>query len=326
MLWLLLGNPLDPLGRRSLGSLLQVRPAQALRVVGGLAFDSAGGLLWAAPLAMAALLGLGVLARRGGAGERALLAGGALTVAALLHLQEWRGGDSPPVRYLVPMLPLVALAGAMLLREPRRWRPLLWVAVPPTLLVTWVAITRPFLLINPGSGGFWLGNVIARRSWRGRPRPVPLVPPAVRRDVDGTGRRPHRDGRWWCCSPGSGLRAPVCFRRAGVGLWLVAAGSLLATLMLRPDAVVEIEDPQVRHLGGDAGSPSGDVLAVSRSPTAGGSQTARPSRCPILPRPRRGDAPHQPGRWPSRRGCPTPRVLVRPTDDAAAVDLPVSAR
>jgi hypothetical protein len=49
-------------------------------------------------------------------------------------------------------------------------------------------------------------------------------------------------------------------RRAGVGLWLVAAGALLSTLMLRPDTVVEIEDPQVRHLGGTLDPPPGTFL------------------------------------------------------------------
>ena len=33
----------------------------------------------------------------------------ALTVAMLLHSHEWYGGGSPPARYLVPLLPVLAL-------------------------------------------------------------------------------------------------------------------------------------------------------------------------------------------------------------------------
>ena len=255
----LLGNPLDPLGRRSLTTLLRVRPAQAGLVVGGLALDSAGGLLWAAPLALAATLGLGVLARRSGAGERALLAGAALTVAALLHLQEWRGGDSPPARYLVPLLPVAALAGAMLLRLPRRWRPLLWVLVPPTLAVSWVAATRPFLLINTGNGGFWLGNVIARRTGADA---LDLFPSFLRLTT----------ATWAVPTAVLVLVALVAtvtrlrpgaarlLRRAGVSVWILAGGALLVTLMVRPDAAIEVEDPQVRHIGGVLDPPPGTFL------------------------------------------------------------------
>ena len=66
-------------------------------------------------------------------GERMLLLGCGLTVGALLHSLEWYGGGSPPARYLVPMLPAVALAGGMLLREPRRWRRAAEVLLLPSL-------------------------------------------------------------------------------------------------------------------------------------------------------------------------------------------------
>ena len=90
-------------------------PRRALTVLGGLIFDPAGGLAFAAPLLLLALAGAVTLWRRGGNGERALLVGGVATVLALLHSHEWYGGGCPPGRYLVPLLPVFALAGAMLL-------------------------------------------------------------------------------------------------------------------------------------------------------------------------------------------------------------------
>ena len=111
-----------PLGVRRLPDIVPRDLLQPLTALGGLAFDPAGGLAFAAPLALLALAGVPRVWRHGGWGERALVVGGALTVAALLHSREWYGGGSPPARYLVPLLPLVALAGAMLLRSAPRWR------------------------------------------------------------------------------------------------------------------------------------------------------------------------------------------------------------
>ena len=64
-----------------------------------------------------------------------LLLGCGLTIGALLHSLEWYGGGSPPARYLVPMLPAVALAGGMLFREPRRWRRAAELLLLPSLAV-----------------------------------------------------------------------------------------------------------------------------------------------------------------------------------------------
>ncbi|MGV8041743.1 MAG: hypothetical protein AB2L07_17340 [Thermoanaerobaculaceae bacterium] len=255
----LVGNPLDPLGRRSLLAMLRIDPRQAVLTLGGLVFDSASGMLWAAPLGLASLFALPSLWRRGGPGERALLFGAALTVGALLHLQEWRGGDSPPFRYLVPLLPLAALAGAMLLGSPRRWRPLLWLAVPPTLVVSWVAATRPGVLLNSGSGGWWLGNALARRTGADaldlfpsflRLAPatwlVPVVLVLVVAAVAVWTRQAPGSARW--------------LRTGGMAVWVVAGAAVLAVLAARPDTVVELEDPQVRRRGGQLDPPPGTFM------------------------------------------------------------------
>ncbi len=230
--------------------LLPSDPAQAFRVVGGLVFDPAGGLLFAAPLWLVALAGMVALWRRGGPGERMLLLGCGLTVGALLHSLEWYGGGSPPARYLVPMLPAVALAGGMLLREPRRWRRAAEVLLLPSLAVWWVLVTRPHLSINPGDGGWWATDALARSYLVDTAWLVPsfLVP---------------RTATWvvalaiaivvslvWAAT----RLKPVIARRiaaAGTAIWLLGAAGLVAAIELRTDRVVEAEAPQVRRRGGE---------------------------------------------------------------------------
>ncbi|HPC84659.1 MAG TPA: hypothetical protein P5234_15270 [Thermoanaerobaculaceae bacterium] len=256
---LLVGNPLDPLGRRSLWSMLRIAPSEAALTLGGLVFDSASGMLWAAPLVVASVFALPAVWRRGGPGERALAVGAVLTVGALLHLQEWRGGDSPPFRYLVPLLPLAVLGGAMLLRSPRRWRPLLWLAAAPTLAVSWVAATRPGLLLNHGNGGWWLGDALARRTGADaldlfpsflRPGPETwVVPVALTLLVAAAvllARRVPAAARW--------------LRAASLGVWLAVLAGIIGSLAVLPDRTVEIEDPQVRRHGGQLDPPPGTFL------------------------------------------------------------------
>jgi hypothetical protein len=245
--WLTMGHPFGPY--RRLHHLLPGDARLALTVLGGLAFDPAGGLAFTAPLLLVAALGAAALWRRGGAGERALLLGCGLTVAALLASLEWYGGGAPPGRYLVPALPAFALAGAMLLAGTRRWRRLALVLVPPSLAAWWALVTRPHLSINPGDGGWWLADELARRfaadaralvpsflvpgtaTWA---VPLAIVAAAVLAGLAASAR------------PAAG----AAMRRAWVGLWLVAAAGFVLTLELRHDRVVELEAPQVRRRGG----------------------------------------------------------------------------
>jgi len=234
---------------RRLHHLIPSDPAMTARVVGGLAFDPAGGLLFSAPLWLVALAGVAALWRRGGPGERTLLLGCGLTVAALLHSLEWYGGGSPPARYLVPMLPAVALAGGMILREPRRWRSAAEVLLLPSLVVWWVLVTRPHLSINPGDGGWWAADALARSylvdtAWLIPSFLVPrsataVVPFAVLIVV----LLVWVATRW----------RPRLARRvaaAGTALWLLGAAGLVAAIEFRTDRVVEAESPQVRRHGG----------------------------------------------------------------------------
>jgi hypothetical protein len=258
--WVTMGHPFGPY--RRLSHLVPSDPGLAFKVIGGIVFDAAGGLVFTAPLLVAALAGLALLWRRGGAGERLLLVGCGLTVAALLHSSEWYGGGAPPARYLVPMLPAFALAGGMLVDRPRRWRRLLILLLPPSVVAWWVLVTRPHLSINPGDGGYWLADALSRRfaadgrslfpsflvvDWATFAVPALIVAAALI--------------TVWAAKRSPRIAGVVV--RVWVALWLAAAMALVSILGLRVDRVVEAEAPQVRKSGGRPVPPAGTVARYS---------------------------------------------------------------
>jgi hypothetical protein len=254
--WLTMGHPFGPY--RRLHHLVPSDFGLAAKVVGGLVFDAAGGLAFTAPLLVASLAGVVLLWRRGGPGERLMLVGCALTLAALLHSSEWYGGGAPPARYLVPMLPAFALAGGLLMARPRRWRRLLLVLVPPSVAAWWVLVSRPHLSINPGDGGFWLADALARRfAADGRYFfPSFLVVDAATFVVPAVLVTVVLLGVWLATRRAGAARF---FVRSWIAVWLAAAAALVLTLGSRLDRVVDIEAPQVRKSGGQPVPPAGTV-------------------------------------------------------------------
>jgi hypothetical protein len=254
--WLTMGHPFGPY--RRLHHLVPRDPSLIIRVLGGLAFDPAGGLAFTAPLLLAATAGVALLWRFGGPGEKAMLVGCVVTLCALLHSIEWYGGGAPPARYLVPMLPAFVLSAAMVLRRPLRWRRLSLVLIPPSLLAWWVLITRPHFSVNPGDGGYWLADGLARRfaadarvffpSFLVPNTATVVVPVAIMAAVLFATRLTTRQPVF-----------ALVMRRSWVGLWLVAAAALVLTLDLRHDEVVEFEAPQVWRSGGSPMPPAGTV-------------------------------------------------------------------
>jgi hypothetical protein len=255
--WLTMGHPFGPY--RRLHHLIPTDPGLAVRVVCGLVFDAAGGLAFTAPLLVAALAGVAVLWRQGGPGERAMLVGFGITLAALLHSAEWYGGGAPPARYLVPMLPAFALAGGLVLARPLRWRRLLPVLLPPSIVAWWVLVTRPHVSVNPGDGGYWLADALSRRfaadgrsffpSFLVIDSATLLVPMGILVAVMLT---------VWFVKRRAG--AGTFLARGWIAVWLVAAAALVLGLGLRKDRIVEAEAPQVRKSGGSpvprAGTPA----------------------------------------------------------------------
>ncbi len=252
--WITMGHPFGYF--RRLRDLLPTEPRLAVRVVGGLLFDHAGGLAFAAPLLLVAVACLPLVWRRAGGGERALLAGAALTVLALLSSQEWYGGGSPPARYLVPLLPVLGIAWGVALRTPLGWRRAAEVLVAPSLLVWWALVTRPHFSVNPGDGGWWLADALARRFDADSQQFFPsflvpttatvLFPLAVVLIAGAV--------VWAGASSRSTTRLLV---RGGLACWLAAAAALALAVSTRCDRVVEVEGPQVRHRGGRPVPPEG---------------------------------------------------------------------
>jgi hypothetical protein len=172
-----------------------VAPGQALV---GLGLDRSFGLLPHAPLFVLALPGLWALAARWRTTWPVLLVLTA-TLAPVLTWRMWWGGQCPPGRFLVPLVPALAVAAALTAGGPRlglaRWR------VPLVLLGFSLAV---FMTSDPGA--LLLLNRANRptRLWAALSGDVPL-------------------GRYL---PSLTLADPVEARVAA--LWLVALGVLLA--------------------------------------------------------------------------------------------------
>jgi hypothetical protein len=121
-----------------------------VRALVGLVFDRSFGLLPYAPVFLIALAGLGRLLRLR-AWEPLLV--GAAVIVTVLPWRMWWGGQCPPARFLVPLLPVLALALAARVTASRtglaRWRwPLAGLGVATTIGMT----IRPaaLLLLNRG--------------------------------------------------------------------------------------------------------------------------------------------------------------------------------
>jgi len=263
-----------PLERHHLAELLPAGPWPPLRALWGLLWDSAGGLALSAPLWLAALCFLPGLWRRAGQGERALLVGGGLTVLVLTLRSsgEWFGGGSPPARYLVPLLPLIVLALAEALRRPAGRR-LIALLAPWAAVAAWVAATRPLWLFNPADGGWWLADRLA-----------PAFGVAAR-DLFPSLIRPAAAALW---APLVGVVVALWWvRRSRSGAVALAVLGLIAVLALaavRREPVVQVEDPQVRHLGGAADPPSGTMNRAAQEIAwrlASGEEVRVPWRPPL---------------------------------------------
>jgi hypothetical protein len=121
-----------------------------LRALAGLFLDRSFGLLPYAPVFLITLAGLGRLVRLR-AWEPLLV--GAAVIAPVLPWRMWWGGQCPPARLLVPLVPVLALALAARIAATRaglaRWR---WALVGLGIATTIGMTIRPgaLLLLNRG--------------------------------------------------------------------------------------------------------------------------------------------------------------------------------
>lgn len=243
----LYGNPLKYYKLTVLATYLNP-PASYLRGLTGLFFDCAFGLFFAAPLwalvLPAFVRDLG--RRRELAGHALLLCGPYLL--ALAPRGEWFGAWSPPFRYGMPLLPLLALLLMPLLAERRRaaarWT--LAVLTLATIGTAVVAVAVPGWTYNLADGRNHLLDRLATLMDQDLARLFPsylrlraaswLWPPALTLGLLLAWRLPRR------------ARRPA-WATAAASL-LVAGGTALAAASLLPTRVVELEDPWLDHAGG----------------------------------------------------------------------------
>jgi hypothetical protein len=118
----------------------------------GLLLDRSFGLLPAAPVFLLALAGLPFLLRKRAAWPHALV--GLAVLAPVLTWRMWWGGQCPPARFLVPLVPVLATAVALRVSGSatglRRWLAGLWL-VGAILAAFVVAEPAARLLLNRGN-------------------------------------------------------------------------------------------------------------------------------------------------------------------------------
>lgn len=228
----------------------------------GLFWDSAFGLFAATPLWLLLLPALVELTRRERARRRAVRREpGPAPLKPLLHLavltfpyllivvprSEWYGGWSPPFRYALVALPLLAILLAPLLEQRHRGGARLLLtglgAVTLGLMLLWLAV--PGWTYNFADGRTYLLDHLSTRLGADAAR---LFPSTVR---PGTAA--------WAWPLASALLAPLLWYRpkrlSRSGIWGTAAAlGLLALVPVAaahlPTTVVEMEDPWVRKSGG----------------------------------------------------------------------------
>jgi hypothetical protein len=145
------GSP-TPLALYGGGSPRDVIASGAPRALAGLLLDRSFGLLGCAPVYLLALAGLSALTRRLRDHWPYLL----ILVAVVLPVLGWRmwwGGQCPPARFLVPAVPVLALAAAARLQASptglARWRFTL-ASLTAGLFAFMVARPEAMLLLNRG--------------------------------------------------------------------------------------------------------------------------------------------------------------------------------
>ena len=231
------------------GGLPRDASGSPLRALVGLALDRSFGLLPYAPVFVLALAGVAARARAR-AWAYALVA--LAVIAPVLTWRMWWGGQCPPARFLVPLVPVLALAAATRVAADRRglarWR---WV-LAVLGVATVVAMTiRPgaLLLLNRGdrptrwwaalSGewpvGRYLPSLVAPSSDEWRVAFVWLGALAILVVLDALARRRDRVDRLFC-----GLGLPIVLLLAvGIAIDTWARRTPENTTAVTPDTTPE---------------------------------------------------------------------------------------
>ena len=214
----------------------------------GLFFDVGFGLFACAPLWALLLPALPLLARRRAPPGRELLLLGLPYVALLALRREWFGGWSPPFRYGMVLLPLLALSLVPLLATRRRGGARLVLAAlgAATFALTLLWLAVPGWTYNYADGGNHLLDLLSRELRLDLQRLFP----------SGTLLRP---ATWWWPAVAALLVSILWWRpqrfhpalpAAGVAVALLAPAAAAFAALRLPTRVIELESPQVVANGG----------------------------------------------------------------------------
>ena len=241
----------------------------------GLFWDAAFGLFAFAPLWLLVVPALLLAARR-----RAPAAAHAALVALpylllLAPRAEWYGGWSPPFRYGVVLLPLLAVLLVPLLAERHRSGARLVLgalgAATVALALVWLAV--PGLTYHLADGRTRLLDALSSGVGADAARLFPsYVRPRLASWLWPPVTAVAATGLWWLGRPsprsaGPPARPGAPAVAAGVALLLLAAAAVPALAARLPTRVVEAEDPWVVHRGGHVHP---ETWVISRTQYRGG--------------------------------------------------------
>jgi hypothetical protein len=158
--WLITGNPMNT---HSWQELMPGGPMAYWRGLFGLVLDGAGGLLFQAPLYVLAIIALARW-RAMPEGFRLGISASLLYILYLVPRSEWHGGWSPPLRYIVVLMPVLALGSAALWEKVDAGTRALIAGWTLMLVVHGAAF--PWRLFHLATGENFVGESLSER-WHG---------------------------------------------------------------------------------------------------------------------------------------------------------------
>jgi hypothetical protein len=240
VLWLLKGSPL---GVHAFWELMPREPWRYARGIFGLLADGGYGVAFQAPFLLLGVLGLSRW-REVPAAVRIAVIAAAPYLVLLSVRDEWHGGWSPPLRYIVFLVPFLALSAAKTIDRRA-------IGTIPVFLLAWTAflsmhsIAYPWRLFSVATGENFAGRWLSVLQQADFSR---LFPSFVRPNFAAFAGAAAFAAVWiaarWLLPRAVSARSPLI--PAALAVVFVAAGIAAR----RPAAVVEFEDAHVARTGG----------------------------------------------------------------------------
>jgi hypothetical protein len=245
--WLITGNPMNT---HSWHELMPGGPMAYSLGLFGLVLDGADGLLFQAPLYVLAVIALARW-RAMPEGFRLGLSASLLYILYLVPRSEWHGGWSPPLRYIVVLMPVLALGSAALWEKVSAGTRALIVVWTLMLVVHGAAF--PWRLFHLATGENFIGESLSERWHSDFSR---LMPSFIRPNFAATVASVLLIATIAVTVILSRRRAvegpPASITKVGMAPLLFAVLLLAAfTCGRRPAGRIEFEDAHVIHTGGE---------------------------------------------------------------------------